>query len=66
MKDLVLSWAVMFNSIKVSLGGIGQFLIGTSSWVFLMLLMSEFSSEILVGFIIAIRVMMFVFIRLEN
>lgn len=56
----------MFNSIKVSLGGIGQFLIGTSSWVFLMLLMSEFSSEILVGFIIAIRVMMFVFIRLEN
>ncbi|WP_391593359.1 MATE family efflux transporter, partial [Winogradskyella sp.] len=58
-KDLVLRIAVMYNLIKVSLGGIGQFLIGTSSWVFLMRIMSEFGSEVLAGYTIAIRVMMF-------
>lgn len=58
-KDLVLRVGVMLNLIKVSLGGIGQFLIGTSSWVFLMRIMSEFGSEVLAGYTIAIRVMMF-------
>ncbi|WP_411768518.1 MATE family efflux transporter [Winogradskyella sp. A3E31] len=58
-KDLVLRVAVMLNLIRVSLGGIGQFLIGTSSWVFLMRIMSEFGSEVLAGYTIAIRVMMF-------
>ncbi|MEH6538276.1 MAG: MATE family efflux transporter [Psychroserpens sp.] len=60
-KDVVLRIAVMLNLIKVSLGGIGQFLIGTSSWVFLMRIMSEFGSEVLAGYTIAIRVMMFTF-----
>lgn len=58
-KDLVLRFEVMLNLIKVSLGGIAQFLIGTSSWVFLMRIMSEFGSEVLAGYTIAIRVMMF-------
>ncbi|GGD06969.1 MATE family efflux transporter [Hyunsoonleella pacifica] len=59
IKDLVLQISIMLNLIKVSLGGIGQFLIGTSSWVFLMRIMSEFGSEVLAGYTIAIRVMMF-------
>lgn len=59
IRDLVLQIGVMLNLIKVSLGGIGQFLIGTSSWVFLMRIMSEFGSEVLAGYTIAIRVMMF-------
>jgi putative MATE family efflux protein len=58
-KDLVLNLKVMHNLIRVSLGGIAQFLIGTSSWVFLMRIMSEFGSEVLAGYTIAIRVMMF-------
>ncbi|WP_431166478.1 MATE family efflux transporter [Tenacibaculum halocynthiae] len=59
IKDLVLNIALIFNIIKVSLGGIGQFIIGTSSWVFLMRIMSEFGSEVLAGYTIAIRIMMF-------
>ncbi|WP_274475638.1 MATE family efflux transporter [Mangrovimonas aestuarii] len=59
VRDLVLRFNVMLNLIKVSLGGIGQFLIGTSSWVILMRIMSEFGSEVLAGYTIAIRVMMF-------
>ena len=61
VSDIVLRIGVMLNLIKVSLGGIAQFLIGTSSWVFLMRLMSEFGSEVLAGYTIAIRVMMFTF-----
>jgi len=59
LNDVVLRLSVMFNLIKVSMGGIAQFLIGTSSWVFLMRMMSEFGSEVLAGYTIAIRVMLF-------
>ncbi|MBT8270478.1 MAG: MATE family efflux transporter, partial [Bacteroidia bacterium] len=58
-KDLVLRIGVLMNLVRVSLGGIGQFLIGTSSWVVLMRIMSEFGSEVLAGYTIAIRVIMF-------
>ncbi|MBC2840395.1 MATE family efflux transporter [Robiginitalea sp. SC105] len=59
LRSWVVNLQVMWNLIRVSLGGIAQFLIGTSSWVFLMRLMSEFGSEILAGYTIAIRVLMF-------
>lgn len=59
VRSWVLNLKVMWNLVRVSLGGIAQFLIGTSSWVFLMRLMSEFGAEILAGYTIAIRVLMF-------
>lgn len=59
LRDLVFNVKVITNLIRVSIGGIAQFLIGTSSWVFLMRMMSEFGSEVLAGYTIAIRVMLF-------
>ncbi len=58
-KDMVFRLKVMMNLVRISMGGIAQFLIGTSSWVFLMRMMSEFGSEVLAGYTIAIRVMLF-------
>lgn len=59
LKDLVLRMNIMINLVKVSAGGIGQFLIATSSWVFLTRIMSEFGPAVLAGYGISIRVMMF-------
>ncbi len=59
LKLFVLNLGVMFRLVKVSLGGIGQFIIGTSSWVVLMRIMSEFGTDVIAGYTIAIRVMLF-------
>ena len=59
IKLFVLNLGVMFRLVKVSLGGIGQFIIGTSSWVVLMRIMSEFGTDVIAGYTIAIRVMLF-------
>ena len=58
-RHLKLQLAIVANLIRISWGGIGQFLIGTSSWVFLMRIMSEFGSEVLAGYTIAIRIVIF-------
>jgi len=59
VSDLKVQTEQMWRLMKVSAGGILQFLIGTSSWVILMYMMAKFGTEVLAGYTIAIRVMMF-------
>jgi putative MATE family efflux protein len=51
--------ASMLNILKTSLGGIGQMLVAMTSWIFLMRILAEISSEAIAGATITIRIMMF-------
>ena len=55
-RHLRLDPPVMLRLLRVSLGGIGQFLIATGSWLGLVLLMTPFGSAALAGYTIAVRI----------
>jgi putative MATE family efflux protein len=50
---------VMAGLVRTSLGGIGQFIIATSSWVGLVRIVSIFGSGALAGYTIAVRIFIF-------
>lgn len=50
---------VMAQLVRTSLGGIGQFIIATSSWIGLVRIVSEFGSEAVAGYTIAVRIFIF-------
>jgi putative MATE family efflux protein len=57
--NLRLQFDVMGNLLLISLGGMGQFLIGSASWVFMVRIISLFGSDAVAGYTIAIRVIVF-------
>ncbi|WP_339739282.1 MATE family efflux transporter [uncultured Sunxiuqinia sp.] len=59
IKNLSIRLHVMLKLLKLSVGGIFQYLIATSSWIILVRLVSELGADVLAGYTIAIRIIIF-------
>jgi putative MATE family efflux protein len=55
-RHLRLDRRVMADLVRLSLGGVGQFLIGTASWLGLVRILSLFGAAALAGYTIALRI----------
>jgi putative MATE family efflux protein len=51
---------IVRNIVRTSLGGVGQMIIGMTSWIFLVRILASIGSEAVAGATIALRTMMFV------
>lgn len=56
-----ISWNsnIMRNIIHTSLGGVGQMIVGMTSWIFLMRILADIGSEAVAGATIALRILLF-------
>ncbi len=59
LRNLALDLATIWHIVRTSLGGIGQMIIATSAWIFLMRVLANVGSDAVAGATIAMRVLMF-------
>ncbi|SNS80572.1 putative efflux protein, MATE family [Ekhidna lutea] len=57
--NFIIKWKTIKEIIVISAGGIGQFLVETLSWLFLVRIVSEFGKEAMAGYQISFRVIYF-------
>ncbi|MBA4410131.1 MAG: MATE family efflux transporter [Bacteroidota bacterium] len=60
LQHLKIKFKVMVQLFKLSAGGILQYIIATSSWIALYRIISELGSEVMAGYTISIRIVIFV------
>ncbi|MAL16477.1 MAG: MATE family efflux transporter [Balneola sp.] len=58
-EHLVIQTDILKKMVRISIGGISQFLIATASWIALVRIIAEFGSVALAGYTIAIRILIF-------
>ncbi|MEM1120900.1 MAG: MATE family efflux transporter [Bacteroidota bacterium] len=56
------NWEVLKNLVNVAATGASQHLIGSASWIFLMMLIADYGTETVNGYGMAIRIIMFTFL----
>jgi putative MATE family efflux protein len=59
-KDLSIDGSVIKSLLRLSAGGVGQLLVATGSYVVLIRLLAGFGSAVLAGYVVAIRVVIFI------
>ncbi len=59
VRHMLIQVKVLWQLFRLSLGGIGQSLIATTSWIGLVRIISEFGEDALAGYTLAIRVIVF-------
>jgi putative MATE family efflux protein len=59
-RQIVIRVSEVVRLVKLSLGAIGQNIIATSSWIFLVWVITNLGEEVVAGYTIAIRIIMFV------
>lgn len=59
MRHLRVDFKLMMKLLRLAFGSIGQNLIGTTSWIALVRILSSFGSEVVAGYTIAIRIIGF-------
>ena len=59
LSDFAIRMKTIIKLIKLSYGGIGQYLIATSSWVILVRILSEFGDDAVAGYQVALRILIF-------
>jgi len=58
-RHFVVQWQIVWRLLKVAAGGAGQYFIASASWIFLMRIVSQFGSEVVAGYTIALRLIVF-------
>jgi putative MATE family efflux protein len=58
-RDLHLQTHLVMEMLRISVGGMSQFLIGSASWIFMVRILSTFGSGAVAGYTVAMRTIMF-------